>query len=93
MFDNIARPELTPCRPRLAPGGDCQGGLWRSIDEGKKAAQGGPLAFSELTAAFRPETRNLPAGKFPPPAPGPEGRLQAKNQSRRNRSEGALGVR
>ena len=36
---------LTPCRPRLAPGGDCQGGLMPGIAEGKKAAQGGPLAF------------------------------------------------
>ena len=33
------------------------------------------------------------AGKFSPPAPAPEGRRQAKNQSRRKRSEGALGVR
>ena len=53
MIDNIARPELTPCRPRLAPGGDCQGGLWRSIAEGKKAAQGGPLAFTLPLATER----------------------------------------
>ena len=32
MFDNIAKRErLTPCRPRLAPGGVYQCELWHSI--------------------------------------------------------------
>lgn len=33
------------------------------IAEGKKAVQSGPLAFTELSCRFAPETRNLTAGK------------------------------
>ena len=53
MIDNIARLELTPCRPRLAPGGDCQGVLMPGVAEGKRAAQGGPLAFTLPVATER----------------------------------------
>jgi len=42
MIDNIARLELTPCRPRLALGGECQGVLmaWRSW--GQESGPGRP---------------------------------------------------
>jgi len=40
MIDNIAKPELTPCRPRLAPGGACQGVLMPGVADPMRERQG-----------------------------------------------------
>ena len=72
MIDNIAKPErLTTCAPDLPLAASVRAALCLRVAEGKKAAQGGPLAFNLFTgnrpAPVGRGKRLMPGKRKPPP--------------------------